>query len=82
MVTVTATDGTGGAASDDFMLVVTAPAIAIDASQVAGVHEALLPQLTLTIAGRTTQVLGDRIRSARAGAYSATCQRAGARKLD
>ena len=70
MVTVTATDGTGGAASDDFMLVVTAPAIG--ASQVAGVHEALLPQLTLTIAGRTTQVLGDRIRSARAGAYSAS----------
>ncbi len=65
-VTVTAADETGEAVSDTFAVTVSeAP---IDAVQVTDVHEDLLPHLTLSVIGRTTQVLSDRISSVRSGA--------------
>ncbi len=65
-VTVTAADETGEAVSDTFAVTVSeAP---IDAVQVTDVHEDLLPHLTLSVIGRTTQALSDRISSVRSGA--------------
>ncbi len=63
-VTLTAADGHGGTVSDTFNVWVTEAGIG--QSDLVGVHEDVLPQLTRSVVGRTTQVLSDRIRNARA----------------
>ena len=69
-ITVTASDATGAEASDTFA--VTVSEVPIDAPLVTDLHEDLLPQFTLSVVGRTTQVIGSRISAARSGTVQAT----------